>query len=141
MKNDEYYMKEAIKEAIKAYNKEEIPVGAIIVDKEGNIISRGHNNKEQSNKVIGHAEIEAITKANKKLQNWRLNDCIMYVTLEPCDMCKKVIEEAKLRKIVYCLKNSSLKNKSTNSIQINNKELIKNYDEILKDLFNIIRSQ
>ena len=140
MKNDEYYMKEAIKEAIKAYNKEEIPVGAVIVDNKGNIISRGHNIKELSNKVIGHAEIEAITKANKKINNWRLCNCTLYVTLEPCDMCKKVIEESKIKKVIYCLKNNSLKSKTVNSIQINNKELINNYDEILKGLFNKLRS-
>ena len=96
MKTDEYYMREAIKEALKAYELDEIPVGAVIVDNNGKIIGRGHNIKESSYKTIGHAEVEAITSANKKIKNWRLNDCTMYVTLEPCDMCKAIINESKI---------------------------------------------
>ena len=87
---DEYisenYMNEALKEAKKAYKKLEIPVGAVIVH-EGEIIARAHNEKEEKNDTTKHAEILAIQKASKKLGKWRLNDCDMYVTLEPCAMC------------------------------------------------------
>ena len=86
MKTHEYFMNEALKEAEKAYDKEEIPVGVVIV-KDGKIIARGHNLKEIKKSSINHAEINAINKANKKLDSWRLFDCDMYVTLEPCTMC------------------------------------------------------
>jgi len=94
----EKYMKEALKEAKKAYDKEEVPVGAIIV-KNGRIISRGYNCKEQKNNTIKHAEIIAIEKASKKLLNWRLEDCEMYVTLEPCPMCAGAIINSRIRKV------------------------------------------
>ena len=79
-------MKEALKEARKALKKEEVPVGAVIV-KDGKIISRAHNLKETKTDTTNHAEILAIQKASKKLNSWRLLDCEMYVTLEPCSMC------------------------------------------------------
>lgn len=98
MEEKEKWMKEAIKEAKKAYTKLEIPVGAVIV-KEGKIIARAHNNKEEKRDTTKHAEIMAIQKASKKLENWRLQDCDMYVTLEPCSMCAGAIIQARLRKI------------------------------------------
>ena len=99
MKNiHEKFMYEALKEAKKAYNKEEVPVGAIIV-KDGKIIARGHNLKETKLDTTKHAEIIAIQKASKKLKAWRLNDCEMYITLEPCTMCTGAIIGARLKKI------------------------------------------
>ena len=83
MLKKEKFMKEAIKQAKKAYDKEEIPVGAVIV-KDGRIIARAHNQKETKTDTTKHAEILAIQKASKKLKSWRLIDCEMYVTLEPC---------------------------------------------------------
>lgn len=91
-------MKEALKEAKKAYKKEEIPVGAVIV-KDNKIIARGHNLKELKKDATQHAEIIAIQKANKKLENWRLQDCEMYVTLEPCPMCAGAIVSSRLKKV------------------------------------------
>ena len=91
-------MKEALKEAKKAYKKEEIPVGAIIV-KDGEIIARAHNLKESKNSSISHAEILAIGKANKKLGAWRLENCEMYITLEPCTMCAGAIINSRIKKI------------------------------------------
>ena len=96
--NDEKFMKEALKEAKKAYQKEEIPVGAIIV-KNGKIIARGHNLKETKVDTIKHAEIIAIEKAEKKLNSWRLEDCHMYVTLEPCSMCAGAIINSRIKKV------------------------------------------
>lgn len=94
----EKYMKEALKEARKAYDREEVPVGAVIV-KDGKIISRGFNCKEEKNNTIKHAEIIAIEKASKKLVNWRLEDCEMYVTLEPCPMCAGAIINSRIKKV------------------------------------------
>ena len=91
-------MKEALKEAKKAYKKLEIPVGAVIV-KDGEIIARAHNVKEEKNDATKHAEILAIQKASKKLETWRLNDCEMYVTLEPCSMCAGAMIQARLKKV------------------------------------------
>ena len=94
----EFFMQEALKEARKAYLKEEVPVGAVIV-KDGKIIARAHNLKESKHSSLAHAEILAIKKANKKLNTWRLNDCEMYVTLEPCTMCMGALVLSRIKKI------------------------------------------
>lgn len=98
VKNKEYFMKEALKEAKKAYKKLEVPVGVVIV-KDNNIISRAYNKKEEKNNPTQHAEIIAIEKACKKLKNWRLNGCQMYVTLEPCPMCAGAIINSRIEKV------------------------------------------
>lgn len=95
---EEKYMKEALKEAKKAYEKLEVPVGAVIV-KDNRIIARAHNLKETKKDTTNHAEILAIQKASKKLGAWRLNDCEMYVTLEPCSMCAGAIINSRIKKI------------------------------------------
>lgn len=91
-------MKEALKEAKKAYQKLEVPVGAVIV-KNGKIIAKAHNQKETKLDTTKHAEILAIQKASKKLNSWRLVDCDMYVTLEPCSMCAGAIIQARINKV------------------------------------------
>lgn len=98
MKQEEFFMKEALKEAKKAYKKEEIPVGAIIV-KNGEIISRGHNLKESKLNTLKHAELIAIERASKQLKGWRLEDCEMYVTLEPCAMCSGALINSRIKKV------------------------------------------
>ena len=98
MNSAEKFMRQALKEAEKAYEKEEIPVGAVIV-KNGKIIGRGHNLKEGKKDTTKHAEIIAIQKASKKLDAWRLEDCEMYVTLEPCTMCMGAIINARVKKV------------------------------------------
>ena len=98
MEEKEHFMEEALKEAKKAYDKLEIPVGAVIV-KNGKVIARGHNVKEEKRDTTKHAEIIAIQKASKKLDNWRLNDCEMYVTLEPCSMCAGAIIQSRIKKV------------------------------------------
>ena len=97
-KTKEYFMKEAFKEAEKAYEKLEVPVGAIIV-KDGKIIARAYNQKESKTDTTKHAEILAIQKASKKLKSWRLIDCEMYVTLEPCTMCAGAIIHSRIKKV------------------------------------------
>ena len=93
------FMKEALKEAKKAYDKDEVPVGAVIV-KDGKIISRAYNVKENKKDTTCHAEILAIKKASKKLDSWRLEGCSMYVTLEPCPMCAGAIIQSRLDKVI-----------------------------------------
>ena len=93
-------MREAIKEAKKACEKLEVPVGAVIV-KDGKIIARAHNQKETKFDTTKHAEILAIQKASKKLKSWRLIDCEMYVTLEPCPMCAGAIIQSRIKKIYF----------------------------------------
>ena len=91
-------MKVALKEAQKAYNKLEVPVGCVIV-KDGKIIAKAHNLKETKTDTTKHAEIIAIQKASKKLESWRLLDCEMYVTLEPCSMCAGAIINSRIKKV------------------------------------------
>lgn len=95
---NEEFMREAIKEAKKAYKKLEVPVGAVIV-KNGEIIARAHNLKETKLDTTKHAEILAIQRASKKLQSWRLIDCEMYVTLEPCSMCAGALINSRIKKV------------------------------------------
>lgn len=94
----EKYMKEAIKEALKANDKLEVPIGAIIV-KDEKIIARAHNLRESKKNAVAHAEILAIEKACKKLDAWRLNDCDIYITLEPCAMCAGAILNSRIRNV------------------------------------------
>jgi len=95
---DQNYMREALKEAKKAYKKLEVPVGAIIVKNE-EIIARAHNIKETKKDTTKHAEILAIQRASKKLGAWRLEECEMYVTLEPCTMCAGAIINSRIKKV------------------------------------------
>jgi len=108
---NEKYMRVAIEEAKKAYKLGEVPVGAVIVKNE-KIISKAYNKKEKSNMVIAHAEILAINKASKKLKNWRLEDCDLYVTLEPCPMCASAIKQARINRVFYGLSSSDKNNKT-----------------------------
>lgn len=96
MKNS--FMKEALKQAKKAYSIEEIPVGCVIV-KDNKIIAKGYNEKETTNNPCGHAEIITIQKACKKNSDWRLENCEMYVTLEPCMMCVGAIIQSRIKKV------------------------------------------
>ena len=98
MEEKNYYMNQALKEAEKAYQKLEVPVGAVIV-KDGKIIARAHNQKETKIDTTKHAEILAIQKASKKLKSWRLIDCEMYVTLEPCSMCAGAMINSRIKKV------------------------------------------
>lgn len=96
----EYYMKEAIKQAKKAYTKEEVPIGCVIV-KDNRIIARGYNKRETTQISTTHAEIIAIEKACKRLGSWRLEGCELYVTLEPCPMCSGAILQSRIENVIY----------------------------------------
>ena len=93
-------MREALKEAKKAYLLGEVPVGAVIVY-DNKIIARGHNTREIKQSVLGHAEINAIQKASKKIGSWRLEDCDIYITLEPCPMCSGAIIQSRIKNLYY----------------------------------------
>ncbi len=99
--NDIYFMQEALCEAEKAKALGEVPIGAVIADKDGNIIARGHNLCESLHDATAHAEIMAIKAAGEYLQNWRLNDCTLYVTMEPCPMCCGAMINARIKRVVY----------------------------------------
>lgn len=112
-----------LKEAEIAYKNDEVPVGCVIV-RNNIIISKGHNSKQKKHMCTRHAEVIAIEKASKKLKDWRLTDCELYVTLEPCPMCKEVIRQARIKKVYYLLK-SNFNNENNKIIEYS---LIESYD-------------
>ena len=101
---DEKFMKAAIREARKAYALDEVPIGCVIV-LDDKIIARGYNRRNTEGNTLAHAEISAIRKASKKLGDWRLEDCTMYVTLEPCQMCAGAIVQSRMKRVVIASMN------------------------------------
>ena len=149
MDSKEKFMKEALKEAKKAYEKLEVPVGAVIV-KDGKIIARGHNLKETKKDTTRHAEIIAIEKASKKLGAWRLLDCEMYVTLEPCSMCAGAMINSRIKKLyigaldektgaVGSVLNLLEDYKFNHNIEVEKGILKEDCEKILKDFFKDLR--
>ena len=130
-KMNEKFMELAIKEAKKAYKKEEVPVGAIIV-KNNKVISKSYNMVEKKKDCTLHAEIMAIKKASRKLKNWRLNDCEMYVTLEPCTMCMSAIELSRIKKVYFLIQ----KDKEINS----NKDIYSCMEYKNNEYLNLLQS-
>ena len=98
-KTDEKYMRAALKQAVKAYELNETPIGCVIVH-DGKIIGRGYNRRNTDKNPLAHAEIAAIKKASRRMGDWRLEDCTMYVTLEPCQMCAGAIVQSRLTRVV-----------------------------------------
>lgn len=98
---DEKMMRQALLQAKQAQNKNEVPVGAVIVDERGEIIAFAHNEQEQRHDATAHAEILVMRRAAAKLQRWRLTDLTLYVTLEPCPMCAGAIFLSRIRRVVY----------------------------------------
>ena len=96
---DEKYMRQALKQALKAYELEEVPIGCVIVY-EGKVIARAYNRRNTDKNALAHAEIEAIRKASKKMGDWRLEGCSMYVTLEPCQMCAGAIVQSRMTNVI-----------------------------------------
>ena len=97
--SDEKFMREAIRQAKKAYALKEVPIGCVIV-REDKIIARGYNRRNTDKNTLAHAELTAIRKAGRKCGDWRLEDCTMYVTLEPCQMCAGAIVQSRMKKVV-----------------------------------------
>ena len=104
MTKEEKYMKEAIRQAKKAYALDEVPIGCVIVQ-DGKIIARGYNRRNTDKNTLAHAELTAIRKASRKTGDWRLEDCTMYVTLEPCQMCAGAIVQSRMKKVVIASMN------------------------------------
>lgn len=127
---NEKYMNIAIKEAENALKNNEVPVGCVIV-KDDQIIAKAYNKKEKYNLVTKHAELIAIEKASKKLNNWRLNDCDIYITLEPCPMCASAIKQSRINNI-YC----GLSNLDPENIKIVNKILEKDKNNKTVKIYN-----
>ena len=151
MLKKEKFMKEAIKQAKKEYDKEEIPVGAVIV-KDGKIIARGYNKKEEKKDTTQHAEIIAIQKASRKIGAWRLQDCEMYVTLEPCAMCTGALIQARLKRVYIGTMDpktgacGSVLNlledyKFNHKVEVETNIMQKECEKILKDFFKYLRSK
>ncbi len=126
--------------SLKAFKKGEIPVSAIIIDKNGKIISREINNRQNCWNILGHAEILAIQKAEKKIKDWRLDGYCMIVSLEPCDMCSMIISKSRIDKVYYILESDSKENEMNNIItkeKINiSYETEKKFKKLLTDFFD-----
>lgn len=148
--DDAKFMRKALDEAYKAFLEEEIPVGCVIVNN-GKIIARAHNIKEKKNDATAHAEIEAIKKASKKIDRWRLNDCTMYVNLEPCFMCMGAIMESRIGRLVYGIsdeKRGSVKT-NINFVKLNKYHKIdiidgvcaKESKELIQNFFKLLRQK
>jgi len=134
------YMKLALKEAEKAYEIKEVPVGAVII-KDDKVIAKAYNLREKTNNSISHAEILCINKACKKLKSWRLDGCVMYVTLEPCLMCAGAITQSRISKVIIGAmdpKNGCVGSKS-NVLDIDITHKVEYEYEIEEECSNIIK--
>ena len=126
------YMEIAFKEAEKSIKTDDVPVGAVIVEN-GKIIAKAHNTKEKKQLVTRHAEINAVEKACKKKKNWYLNNCELYVTLEPCKMCLGAIEQARIKSVIYAAPRDKKNNLKIQTIKQG--EGVEKSQKLLKSFF------
>lgn len=126
--------------AIKASKKNEVPVGAIVVYN-NKIIAKSYNKKEKKHDVMGHAEIKAIKKASHKLKTWKLDDCVLYVSLKPCTMCENIIRQSRIKQVYYLIDKPENKREFYNIKleKYNNESLEEKYKKILNTFFNKMR--
>jgi len=132
------YIKLLLDEVKKAEKKDEVPVAALIVNEKGKVIAKAYNNREKSHLTINHAELICINKANKCMKSKILDTCSLYVTLEPCDMCKAVIKEARIKSVYYLLnRNSEKKQYFKTAFKLINNEIEnkEKYQQILTNFF------
>jgi len=134
----EKYMNILLRLSKKAYKKSEIPVACIILCN-GKIVSKAYNKREKYNNVIGHAEIIALRKAARKKKTWKLDDCELFVTLEPCDMCKKIIEESRIKKVSFFVDKTKQKNNKKGNVVYKKINLENDYSKLLISFFKTIR--
>ena len=150
MDEKEKFMKLAIKEAEKAKSKDEVPIGAVIV-KDGKVISRGYNLREIKQNSLKHAEIIAIDKACKKLDNFRLENCELYVTVEPCLMCSGAIVQSRIRKVYFGTRDekygavtsvaSAFDIKSNHKVEFEQGICRAECEKLIKDFFKDLRTK
>ena len=133
---DEKYLKILIKLSQKAAKSNEVPVSAIIV-KNNKIISKAYNRRTKNRNILDHAEIIAIKKASKKLKDWRLFDCDLYVTLKPCTICENVIKQSRIKNVYYLVNKPENKKEydKTQFLKMNNSSYEQMYEKILKGFF------
>lgn len=131
-----------IKESLISLDYKDVPIGAIIV-KDGKIISSAYNTREKDQNVLGHAEINAIIDAQKKLNNWNLNGCDLYVSLKPCSMCSEIIKQSRISNVYYLVDKSEEKKEfyKTNFNKINNHLKEQEYLSILSNFFKELREK
>ena len=140
------YMYAALQEAQKAFDEDEVPVGAVVVHK-NRIIGRGYNQVEKLKDATAHAEMIAITSASNNLQNWRLNECAIYVTLEPCIMCSGALLSSRINELYFAasdvkfgacgsIHNLAEESKTNHTIKVYSGILAKESEELLKSFFN-----
>lgn len=140
---EDKYLETLIKLSKKAAKKNDVPVAALIVDNQtGKIISKAYNTRNITQKTLNHAEIIAIQKANKKISLWRLNKCTLYVTIEPCEMCKAIIKESRISQVYYLLEKPVTKQQYNKvkftKIQHQN-EYLKKYQKIFDNFWKKLR--
>ena len=132
------YIEIALNEAKKSLKTDDVPIGAVIVEN-GKIIAKGHNTREKTHIITKHAEINAIEKACKKKKTWHLDNCILYVTLEPCKMCLETIKQARIKKVIYIAKQEKHANlKEPEQIYLKN---VENSSILLKNFFKDKRNK
>lgn len=129
-----FWLREVLKLAEKAYEKGEVPIGAVIV-KDNKIIAKGYNRKEKDKIATRHAEIIAIEKASKKLKDWRLTGATMYVSLKPCQMCLAAIEEARISKVVYIAEEKKACQRGVKLEKVSDSDIVNKSVEMLKNFF------
>lgn len=129
----EKYMNVALKQAKIAAKKDEVPVGAVIV-RDGKVIAKAYNTRKRQKSVIAHAEVKVILLAAKRLKDWRLDDCDLYVTLKPCSMCESIIKEARIKNVFYILDKPDQK-KEYNKTKVAQTNVCDEYKHILQSFF------
>lgn len=138
----EKILKILYKKSLKAYSKNEVPVSAILL-RNNKVISTAYNNKNIKSNALLHAEIICLQKAYKRLKRWNLNDCILYVSLEPCDMCKQLIQESRINKVYYLQKRGVVNNKYNKTqyeqmfVENNNDD----FDGLMSNFFHKLREK
>ncbi len=138
----EKYLDKIIELSKMSLESGDVPIGAIIV-KDDNIIGMGYNTREKEQNVLGHAEVNAIKSANKKIYNWNLQGCVLYVTLKPCSMCMSIIKESRIDKVYYLLDKPENKKEydKTSISQIDDCLAKDEYYQILHDFFKKLREK
>ena len=134
---DEKIIEKLYNLSLKAYKKGEIPVSAIIV-KNNKVISKAYNKRNKSHNPMDHAEIIAIKRACKRLHTWKLNECVLYVSLEPCNMCREVINQSRIENVIYFTKNNKIINFKTNYEFLDSSYNIK-FSKLLTNFFETKR--